>query len=139
MIRPLQSVALVGCALLFAGPLNAQQVMSSGDVAKGRLLFATCRTCHYAEPAMGHNNGPNLHRIFGKVVGEQADFEYYSDTFKAAQFVWTPEFMFVWLENPMAMFPDSTMMSRGVPDPQQRVDLIAFLKQASVRDPQVND
>ena len=35
--------------------------------------------------------------------------------------------------NPMAMFPESTMMSLGVPDPQQRADLIAFLEQASVR------
>ena len=84
---------------------------------------------------MGHNNGPNLHRIFGKVVGKQPDFDYYSDTFKEAQFVWTPQLMFVWLENPMVTFPDSSMMSRGVSDPQQRADLIAFLKQASVREP----
>jgi cytochrome c len=43
--------------------------------------------------------------------------------------------MFAWLENPMAMFPGSSMMSAGVPDPQKRADLIEFLKQASVRDP----
>ena len=83
---------------------------------------------------MGHNNGPNLHRIFGKVVGKQEGFEYYSQTFKDAEFVWTPQLMFAWLENPMAMFPQSTMMSLGVPDPQQRADLIAYLEQASVRD-----
>jgi len=35
----------------------------------------------------------------------------------------------------MGMFPDSNMMSPGVPDPQRRADLIADLKQASVRDP----
>jgi cytochrome c len=55
--------------------------------------------------------------------------------FKDAQFVWTPEFMFAWLENPMAMFPTSSMMSLGVPDAQQRADLTAFLKQVSVREP----
>jgi len=82
---------------------------------------------------MGHNNGPNLHRIFGKVAGKQAGFDYYSEDFKAAQFVWTPEVMFAWLENPMVMFPGSTMMSLGVPDLQQRADLIAFLMLASVR------
>lgn len=84
---------------------------------------------------MGHNNGPNLHRIFGKVAGKQPGFDYYSEAFKNAQFVWTPDVMFVWLENPMAMFPASSMMSLGVPDAQQRADLIAFLKQASVREP----
>ena len=84
---------------------------------------------------MGHNNGPNLHRIFGKVAGKQEGFAWYSEAFKSAQFVWTPEVMYVWLENPMALFPGTSMMSLGLPDPQQRADLIAFLKQASVREP----
>jgi cytochrome c len=122
-------------SLFTAGPLLAQPAAVEGDVERGRLVFAPCRTCHYAEAAMGHNNGPNLHRIFGKVVGKQPGFAYYSEEFRNAQFVWTPELMFVWLENPMAMFPTSTMMSLGVTDPQARADLIAFLKQASVREP----
>ena len=135
MNRALAVIAL-GCGLiLMAGSLSAQQMMPTGDAASGRLVFAACRTCHYPEAAMGHNNGPNLHRIFGKVVGKQPGFDYYSQAFKNAQFVWTPELMFVWLENPMAKFPGSSMMSLGVPDAQQRADLIAFLKQASVREP----
>ena len=105
-----------------------------GDPERGRLVFAPCRTCHYPEAFMGHNNGPNLHRIFGKVAGKQEGFEYYSETFKAARFVWTPVLLYNWLENPMAMFPDTSMMSLGVPDPQQRADLIAFLMRASVRE-----
>ena len=109
-------------------------IMPVGNAERGRLVFGACRTCHYPEAMMGHNNGPNLHRIFGKVAGKQAGFDYYSETFRAAEFVWTPKLMFAWLENPMAMFPESTMMSLGVPDPQQRADLIAFLEQASVRD-----
>jgi cytochrome c len=135
MIRCLQRALLTVFAVFAMGSVNAQQTIPTGDPAQGRLVFATCRTCHYPEAAMGHNNGPNLHRIFGKVVGKQTDFDYYSDTFKAARFVWTPEVMFVWLENPMMMFPESTMMSRGIADPQKRADLIAFLKQASVREP----
>jgi cytochrome c len=82
---------------------------------------------------MGHNNGPNLHRIFGKVAGKQTGFEYYSEQFKSAEFVWTPEFMYAWLENPRKMFPESNMMSLGIAGPQQRADLIAYLKLASVR------
>jgi cytochrome c len=117
----------------------AQEPVSSelpeGDPERGRLVFGPCRTCHYPEAMMGHNNGPNLHRIFGKVAGKQEGFAYYSKVFRSAQFVWTPQLMYVWLENPMAMFPGSTMMSLGVPDPQRRADLIAFLQQASVREP----
>lgn len=107
--------------------------MPEGDPERGRLVFGQCRTCHYPEPEMGHNNGPNLHRIFGKVAGKQAGFEYYSETFREAQFVWTPELLWLWLADPLAMFPDTTMMSRGVADPQDRADLVAYLMRASVR------
>jgi cytochrome c len=111
-----------------------EQIMIAGDAARGRLVFAPCRTCHYAQKFMGHNNGPNLHRIFGKVAGKQEGFDYYSGLFKEADFVWTPDLMYLWLADPQKMFPDSTMMSLGVPDPQRRADLIAFLRLASVRE-----
>ena len=125
-----------------AEPAAAQEVQVErpdlpleGDPQRGRLVFGACRTCHYTDPRVGHNNGPNLHRIFGKVAGKQAGFAYYSARFKAASFVWTPQLIYAWLENPMALFPDSHMMSLGVPDAQRRADLIAFLQQASVREP----
>ena len=111
-----------------------QSRLALADVDRGRLVFGPCRTCHYPDAFMGHNNGPNLSGIFGKVDGKQPGFDYYSDRFKQAEFVWTPQLMYAWLENPMAMFPDSSMMSRGVPDAQDRADLIAYLKQASLRD-----
>ena len=117
-------------------PVSAEQQVAGleGDPERGRLVFGPCRTCHYPEKVMGHNNGPSLHRIFGKVVGKQDGFEYYSETFKQAQFVWTPALMYAWLEHPMRMFPGSHMMSLGVQDAQDRADLIAFLAQASVRE-----
>ena len=67
------------------------------------------------------------------MAGKQPGFEHYSDTFREAEFVWTPQLLFLWLADPLAMFPDTTMMARGIPDPQQRADLIAYLKRASVR------
>jgi cytochrome c len=112
---------------------DVQAGMPDGDAARGRLIFGPCRTCHYAEKFMGHNNGPNLNRIFGKVAGKQPGFDYYSELFRSAEFVWTPELMYAWLENPRKLFPESSMMSLGVPDPQRRADLIAFLMIASVR------
>jgi cytochrome c len=110
----------------------AAGVPAAGDAERGRLIFGPCRTCHTLEASKGHGNGPNLHRIFGKVAGKQPGFNYYSELFKNMKRVWTPQFMYRWLENPRAMFPESSMMSQGVSDPQQRADLIAYLKQASV-------
>jgi cytochrome c len=110
-----------------------QELPLAGDAERGRLVFGPCRTCHYPDAFMGHNTGPNLHRIFGQVAGKQPGFDDYSETFRAASFVWTPEMMYAWLENPMAMFPESTMMSLGVPDAQDRADLVTFLMRATVR------
>lgn len=112
---------------------DSPAVMPAGDYERGRLVFGQCRTCHYPEKEMGHNNGPSLHRIFGQVAGKQPGFQHYSDTFREAEFVWTPQLLFLWLADPLAMFPDTTMMARGIADPQQRADLIAYLKRASVR------
>ena len=133
----MRSLVMVLFALAWSLPLSADELQSRlalADVDRGRLVFGACRTCHYPDVFMGHNNGPNLNGIFGKVAGKQPGFEYYSQRFREADFVWTPQLMFAGLENPMAMFPDSVMMSRGVPDPQDRADLIAYLKQASLRD-----
>jgi cytochrome c len=104
-----------------------------GDPARGRLVFAPCRTCHFTEAEAGHGNGPNLYRIFGKIAGQQAGFEYYSESLQAAGFVWTPQFMYAWLEDPMAALPGTTMMSAGVSDARQRADLVAYLQSISVR------
>ena len=129
-------VLLLGMTLwaLLGQAQTAEDVsMPRGDAERGRLVFGPCRTCHYPDAFMGHNYGPNLSRIFGKVAGKQDGFDYYSETFQQAQFVWTQQMLYLWLADPLAMFPDSTMMSRGVPDPQDRADLIAYLVLASQR------
>ncbi len=126
---------LVVLASTTAGAQSPAGMELVGDPERGRLVFGQCRTCHYPEKVMGHNNGPSLHRIFGRVAGKQPGFDYYSDTFKQADFVWTPELMNLWLADPMGMCPDTTMMSLGVPDAQDRADLIAYLLRASVREP----
>jgi cytochrome c len=111
----------------------AELLVPRGDPERGRLVFGPCRSCHFTDAGAGHGNGPNLHRIFGKVAGKQEGFKYYSPEFKAARYVWTPNVLYIWLENPMASLPTTTMMSAGVPDPQERADLIAYLELVSVR------
>ena len=111
----------------------AELLVPRGNPERGRLVFGPCRSCHSTNAGAAHGNGPNLHRIFGKVAGKQKGFEHYSPELKAARFVWTPSVLYVWLENPMASLPGTTMMSAGVPDPQERADLIAYLELVTVR------
>ena len=100
-----------------------------GDPARGRLPFFGCQMCHYPQKGMGHNTGPNLYGIFGKEAGSSEDFTYYSDALKQANFIWTPEILDLWLEDPTKMLPGTIMMAVPIKDPQKRADLIAYLRQ----------
>ena len=117
------------CFGLFIGLDAARPAFGAdrvGDPERGRQVFAGCRTCHYPEQGYGHHNGPSLYAIFGRRAGTQEGFVHYSTWLRQAGFVWTPELLDAWLADP-AMFPDSTMVFAGVPDPQDRADLLAYL------------
>ncbi len=102
--------------------------MPAGDAERGKLKFGPCRTCHYPEKGVGHNNGPSLWNIFNTRVGSQQGFDYYSDALKQADFVWTPALMNVWLADPQRFLPGNMMMSLGIEDAQDRADVIEYLK-----------
>lgn len=114
--------------LLLLVSLPAVAEMPVGDAERGRLKFGPCRTCHYPEKGVGHNNGPSLWNIFNKRAGSQPGFEYYSDALKQADFVWTPALMNVWLADPQRFLPGNMMMSLGIEDAQDRADVIEYLK-----------
>lgn len=130
-------VRLLAAALLLPGAAAISQSVGKdavtkvdGDAARGRLVFAACRTCHYPESYVGHHNGPSLHRIFGRRAGS-TDFAGYSEVMKQSQFVWTPELLDYWLAHPNQFLRGSNMVSPPLHDAQQRADLIAYLRQAS--------
>ena len=103
--------------------------LAAADLVRGRVVFGACRTCHYPDRGAGHQNGPSLWSIFGKQAGTQVGFAYYSQALKDSGLVWSPEYLDAWLADPSGFVPGNMMMSLGVPDPQQRADLIAYLMQ----------
>lgn len=119
-------IRLISLLLVLSVPALAE--MPEGDGERGRLKFGSCRTCHYPEKVVGHNNGPSLWNIFNTRVGSQPGFDYYSDALKQADFVWTPELMNVWLADPQNFLPGNMMMSKGIADAQDRADVIEYLK-----------
>ena len=126
-MKTVSGLTLAAVAAFALVPLAKAQE-SQGDAARGRQVFAACRTCHYPEKGFGHHNGPSLYGIFGRKSGSQPGFRYYSETLKRAGFVWTPELLDAWLANP-GMLPGSTMIFVGLPDARDRADLIAYLSQ----------
>ena len=109
-----------------AGGATVQLAGLTGDAAAGQRIFAQCRTCHALEA--GQNKvGPSLNGIFGRTAGSVPNFRY-SAANKASGVVWTEEVMFEYLENPREFMPGTNMSFVGLKQPQQRVDVIAYLK-----------
>ncbi len=98
----------------------------TGDAAKGKRVFAQCMTCHAVQE--GRNNvGPSLYQIVGRTAGSVEGFKY-SDANKGSGIVWTEEQLFTYLENPQATIPGTIMAFPGLKNPQDRADVIAYLK-----------
>lgn len=98
----------------------------TGDAAKGKRVFAQCMTCHAVQE--GRNNvGPSLYQVVGRESGTVAGFKY-SDANASSDVVWTEENLFAYLENPQAYIPGTIMAFPGLRNPQDRADVIAYLK-----------
>lgn len=119
---------LVACAALLLHGAAAMAEVRAGDPERGRIVFGPCRTCHWPEKGAGHQNGPSLWNIFGRKAGTQEGFAYYSQALKDSGIVWSAEYLDAWLAKPDTFIPGTAMMTLGVPDPQQRADLIAYLQ-----------
>lgn len=97
----------------------------TGDAAAGETVFIQCQTCHATE--MGVNRiGPSLHSIVGREAGTVPEFDYTPANANSG-ITWTPEKLFQYLENPQRVVPGTKMAFAGIPDPQQRANLIAWL------------
>ena len=99
----------------------------SADLANGEAKFALCRSCHTTDPGGSDMIGPNLSGIFGRKAGTKAGFSY-SDGLAKAGWTWDADQLNKWIENPKALVPDTKMTFVGLADPNDRRDVIAFLK-----------
>lgn len=98
----------------------------TGDPAKGQAVFRQCQTCHVL--VAGQNKvGPSLAGIFGRTAGTVPGFRY-SEANKNSGIVWDAQEMFVYLENPRGRIPGTIMSFVGIKNPQQRADVIAYIK-----------
>lgn len=97
-----------------------------GDDARGKRLFGQCQACHAV--VEGQNRvGPSLYAIVGRQAGAVDSFKY-SDANANADFVWTEDALFAFLEDPRGYMPGTRMIFFGVSKPQDRADIIAYLK-----------
>nr|WP_240705249.1 c-type cytochrome [Pacificoceanicola onchidii] len=118
-------------------PEETEQVAASespfGDPANGAEVFKKCSGCHQIGDGAVHRTGPHLNGVFGRRAGEFQDFKYSKGMERAFSdgMVWDAEHLDAYIENPRALVSGTRMSFRGIKDPQDRHDLVAYLRDFS--------
>jgi cytochrome c len=99
---------------------------AEADYASGRRAFLQCAACHLTASGGPPRVGPHLEGLFGRPVGAVEGFAY-SPALKEAAFAWDAQRLDAWLAGPRSFLPGNRMAFAGVPDPDVRRDLIAYL------------
>lgn len=101
-----------------------------GDATAGETIYRQCTSCHQVGEGAKHRIGPHLNGIFGRQAASHDGFRY-SDALKRAGEMgleWHADTLDAFLENPRAMATGTRMSFRGLKDPQDRLDVIAYLR-----------
>lgn len=123
-------LAWLSCACVLAFGAGASQALAdtslSGDATRGEAIYSRCLACH----ALAYDRtGPRHCGLFGRRAGSVPGFAY-STAMKNSKIIWDEKTLNWFLTSPMTAIPGTAMGYAGIPDPQERADLIAYLKKA---------
>lgn len=97
-----------------------------GDAARGETLYAQCAGCHKLQENF---TGPMHCGVVGRPAGSVAGFAY-SEAMKSSGLTWDAKTLDEFLISPFSFVPGTLMGFAGLPEAQDRADLIAYLQRA---------
>jgi cytochrome c len=106
---------------------SAAQGAPVNPAIKGKLIFLRCASCHAIGGNGGARIGPNLSGVVGRKAGSLPGATY-SAAMKQQSFTWTEAALDRWLTQPSAVVPGTSMAFAGLPKPEDRAAVIAYLK-----------
>ena len=103
-------------------------LMAAADAAKGEKVFGKCKACHKLDGTDG--TGPHLNGVVGRAVASIGGFGYSDPMVAHAAEApnWTPEALQEFLASPKGVVPGTKMSFAGLPKPEDRANLIAYLQ-----------
>ncbi|GLR88850.1 c-type cytochrome [Bradyrhizobium iriomotense] len=113
-------------ALILAS-LASSALAAEGNPAAGKTVFErTCANCHAS--VIGVNKvGPSLWNVVGRKPASVPDFAY-SEAMKANKEAWTLGALDAYLADPRGDVHGVKMFFKGLPDPTDRSNVIAYLQ-----------
>ena len=100
-------------------------ISAKADAAAGEKTFGKCKSCHHID---GSNaTGPHLNGVVGRPRASVDGFAYSDGMSSKKSDAWTPDLIYTFLKSPKAYVPGTKMSFAGLPDPQDRANVIAYL------------
>lgn len=123
------SVAMLWAVLC----VTAARAEPIGDADAGARVFGKCKSCHQIGAGAENRVGPHLNMLFGRSAAGIDGFRYSASLERAGTngVEWHAETLDAYIENPKAFASGTRMNFRGIGDPAERADLIAFLRRYS--------
>lgn len=103
------------------------EVFAAADASQGEKLFRQCKACHSLEDGK-NGTGPTLYSIVDRPTSSVAGYSYSGNLVVVTE-SWTPENLNGFLENPKGYAPGTKMSYKGMPDVEDRANLIAWLEE----------
>ncbi len=98
---------------------------AAADASAGEGVFRNCKSCHAL--ADGQNGvGPSLHGVVGRPIDSIGDYAY-SGALEQVADVWSEENLYHFLQDPQGWAPGTKMTYKGLANPEDRANLIAYL------------
>ncbi|WP_298934390.1 c-type cytochrome [uncultured Ruegeria sp.] len=101
-----------------------------GDPEAGKKVFAKCKGCHQVGEGARNRIGPHLNGLFGRPAAGLKEFTYSKSIQRAGSsgLEWHAETLDAFLENPRSYASGTRMSFRGLKNPEDRHNVIAYLR-----------
>jgi cytochrome c len=110
-----------------SGPEPIDQYMAKADPAKGQVVAKVCLQCHTFAKGEPNKIGPILFGVMAEHVAAVPNYQFSSALAAHKDDRWDAERLNVWLFKPQAFAKGTKMTFPGLPKPQDRADVIAYL------------
>ena len=113
--------------------------LSKADVAAGEAVSQKCASCHNFANGGPNQTGPNLWGVLGRKPGSHAGFAYSSGMteFSGKTPAWDYQHVYEFLAGPAAYISGTKMSFVGLKKREDRINLIAWLRQQSSSPPAI--